>query len=174
MKTMTPGDYTFTVVVDSSERFYIAHVPPGYDGRAPVPVGMMLHGGGGTAKGMMAYTGWSRKADEKTFIAVYPEATRPDLSQPASWQNSPTWNDGSLRFEAGGKAFAASAVVLPTRVASMAASTEFFTLLYHSFSCFVGSLPTTKVRYPQEGYPMYLVPHRGTWKTSPYSIRLSR
>lgn len=103
LKTMAPGDYSFVIEIGGSERFYIVHVPLSYNGKTAIPVGIMLHGGGGTAKGMMAYTGWSQKADEEGFLAVYPEATRQDPSKPASWQNPPIWNDGSARYEAGEK-----------------------------------------------------------------------
>ena len=68
----------------------------------PVPAVIMFHGGGGTARGAMRETGWARKADAEGFLAVFPEATPPDPTQPARFgSNGQIWNDGSGRFHAG-------------------------------------------------------------------------
>jgi len=103
LKSVPPGDYSFVIKIGGLERFYIVHVPQDYDVKKNIPVLIMLHGGGGTAKNTMTYTLWSQKADEEGFLAVYPEATRQDSSKPASLQNPPIWNDGSTRYEAGEK-----------------------------------------------------------------------
>jgi polyhydroxybutyrate depolymerase len=49
-KQMGPGDYSLTLKVGELERRYLVHVPPQYDGKTPMPVVVMLHGGGGTGK----------------------------------------------------------------------------------------------------------------------------
>lgn len=54
------------------ERDYLVHLPPGYDAQRPLPMVVALHGAFGTAKIMERLTGFSDLADEKQFIAVYP------------------------------------------------------------------------------------------------------
>jgi polyhydroxybutyrate depolymerase len=97
-KTMTPGDHSFAIKVEDSERFYIVHVPPNYSPSKEWPVVVMFHGGGGTAEYAMEETRWNTKADQEEFLAVFPEGTRPNPSQPASFYDNPqTWNDSSGR-----------------------------------------------------------------------------
>ncbi len=59
-------------------RGYDVYVPKNYDGKAPVPMMMILHGvaGGGTASLhlMETDTGMDKLADEKNMIVVYPWA----------------------------------------------------------------------------------------------------
>ncbi len=58
----------------------------------------MFHGGGGTARLAMNDTGWPGLADRHGFLAVFPEARRPDPSRPPGFLRNPqTWNDGSPR-----------------------------------------------------------------------------
>jgi polyhydroxybutyrate depolymerase len=77
-------------------------VPKGYDGEKPLPVVVMLHGGGGRGQGAARETGWNAKADEACFLAVFPDAVPSDPTKPAKFGGNPQlWNDGSGRFEAG-------------------------------------------------------------------------
>jgi len=97
-KTMYHGDNSVELTFDGLKRRYIVHVPPGYDGVTPVPVVVMLHGGGGKARGAMEETGWSAKADKENFLAVYPEGVARDPARHASFARNPqSWNDGSGR-----------------------------------------------------------------------------
>jgi len=99
-----PGDHALTLQVGSLERHYLLHVPPQCDGRRPVPVVIMFHGGGGTGSGAMRESGWADKADQEGFLAVFPEAMPPDPTKPARFRtNGQVWNDGSGRFHAGEK-----------------------------------------------------------------------
>jgi polyhydroxybutyrate depolymerase len=99
---VAPGDHAYTIRRDNLDRHYTVHVPPGYDARKPVPVVIMLHGGGGTSRAAAIETGWSAKADQAGFLAVYPDATPPDPSKPSRFGvNGQIWNDGSGRFHAG-------------------------------------------------------------------------
>ena len=95
------GHQELTLKVGSLERSYLMHVPPTYEKTKPLPLVIMLHGMGGTALHSQRETGWSSKADAEGFIVVYPDATRPDPTQPASLRKNPqAWNDGSGRFHA--------------------------------------------------------------------------
>ena len=97
-QTMHPGDNKIELPFDGLKRGYIVHVPPGYDGVTRVPVVIMLHGGGGKARGAMAETGWSAKADKENFLVVYPEGVARNPERHASFLFNPqTWNDGSGR-----------------------------------------------------------------------------
>jgi len=94
-----PGAQTLTLSVNGLERSYIVQVPTRYDSRAPLPVVVMLHGGGGTAKGAMRETGWAQKADREGFLAVFPNALARDPMRSNSFSRNPQlWNDGSDRF----------------------------------------------------------------------------
>jgi polyhydroxybutyrate depolymerase len=55
-------------------RSYIVHLPPGYDGKMRLPVVLVFHGGGlGTATQAERSYGLSELADQKKFIAVFPD-----------------------------------------------------------------------------------------------------
>ena len=98
-----PGDHAFVIRAGGLDRHYTVHVPPGYDGQRPMPVVVMLHGGGGTGRAADRETGWSAKADEVGFLAVFPGgyAAGPVQAQPLFGTNGQIWNDGSGRFHAG-------------------------------------------------------------------------
>jgi polyhydroxybutyrate depolymerase len=103
-ETPTPGDHPLTLKAGGLERHYIVHVPRGDDGKKPLPVVIMFHGGGGTSQGAMRETGWTQKADAEGFLAVFPDATPPDPTKPGRFgSNGQIWNDGSGRFHAGEK-----------------------------------------------------------------------
>ncbi len=96
------GNRDFTLRAGGLERHYSVHVPKGYDGKKPLPVVVMLHGGGGRGQGAARETGWDAKADEAGFLAVFPDAVPSDPLKPAKFGGNPQlWNDGSGRFEAG-------------------------------------------------------------------------
>lgn len=98
------GEHSLMLKVGDMNRRYIVHVPNSYDGEKQMPVVIMFHGGGGTAKGAMHETGWAEKADREGFIAVFPEATPPDPIKPSKFgTNGQAWNDGSGHFHAGEK-----------------------------------------------------------------------
>ena len=94
-----PGDYNFTLMVGEVQRHALLHIPPGYDGAEPLPLVMMLHGGGGSSRSVAFETGWSAKADGESFIVLYPDALAEDPARPSSFLGNPQlWNDGSDRF----------------------------------------------------------------------------
>ncbi|MBA3030502.1 MAG: hypothetical protein FP816_17055 [Desulfobacteraceae bacterium] len=95
-----PSDpQSLTVTVDGVARKYLLHVPDGPMDGAPLPVVFIFHGGGGTAQGTIRETGWIAKADEYSFLAVFPEGMPPFPALPSGFSTNPQrWNDGSGRF----------------------------------------------------------------------------
>lgn len=103
-QSVKPGEHRFTIRAAGLERHYLVHVPKS-GAATPLPVVVMLHGGGGTSRGAATETGWSAKADEAGFLAVFPDAMPPDPSRPGQFRTNPQlWNDGSDRFYRGQKA----------------------------------------------------------------------
>ncbi len=92
------GPVSHTVDVDTLTRSYTVYVPAGYDGLRQRPVVVMLHGAGATGAGVIAETGWGRKADREGFLAVFPDAVRAEPASPPAFLTNPQlWNDGSGR-----------------------------------------------------------------------------
>lgn len=60
---------------DGQQRTYIVHLPSSYNSSNSYPLVLILHGGGGNARNAERMTGFSKKADEEGFIAVYPEGS---------------------------------------------------------------------------------------------------
>ena len=71
------------------ERSYVVRVPPDSTrASAPVPLVLVLHGGGGNAEVTEKMTGFTEKAAAEGFIVVYPEGTG------RFWGKLLTWNAG--------------------------------------------------------------------------------
>jgi polyhydroxybutyrate depolymerase len=66
------ADETRTLDVGGMQRSYLIHLPPGGD-RAPHPLLLVFHGGGGRGKGMVRLTRIEPIADRDGFIVVYPD-----------------------------------------------------------------------------------------------------
>lgn len=86
--SLSSGDYRRTVNSGGLERNYLVHVPPRYDGKKPLPVVLIFHGGGSNAAMTVRYTGLNDKADAAGFIAVYPNGT-------GRVERALTWNAGN-------------------------------------------------------------------------------
>ena len=56
----------------SFQRSYRIHIPPGYEGKKPLPLVIALHGAFSTAKKMEEETGMSDLADKENFLVLYP------------------------------------------------------------------------------------------------------
>lgn len=78
------------------EREYLVHLPMGAAGTDRLPAVIMCHGAGGTAKTAALATGLSEKADERHFVAIYPQAVPRDARRAVTFLRNPTfWNVGS-------------------------------------------------------------------------------
>jgi polyhydroxybutyrate depolymerase len=85
---LTQGDTTRTIEFGDRSRSYVVHVPPKYDPKRPTPVVLVFHGGASSGRHMARFCRFNEKADQETFIAVYPNGTgRSDRVL--------TWNGGN-------------------------------------------------------------------------------
>lgn len=73
--TLPPGTHYRRIEVDGQTRSYYVHVPRGIDAEQPLPVVLVLHGGGMNARWAMSFTGLNTTANAQKFIAVYPNGT---------------------------------------------------------------------------------------------------
>ncbi|MEW6185233.1 MAG: PHB depolymerase family esterase [Thermodesulfobacteriota bacterium] len=97
-----PGIQTFNLSVKGIERSYLIYVPASYNRQKPMPLVIMLHGGGGTGQAAMWETGWAEKAEKEGFIAAFPNAKAANPEKPSHFSRNPQlWNDGSDRFYPG-------------------------------------------------------------------------
>ncbi len=85
---LTPGNHSRTLQFDGRTRSWLVHVPPGYDGKQPVPVVLALHGGGSNADQLARVCGLNEKADQAGFLVVYPNGT-------GRMVRALTWNGGN-------------------------------------------------------------------------------
>ncbi|HEY1992083.1 MAG TPA: PHB depolymerase family esterase [Gammaproteobacteria bacterium] len=90
------GDPAESIEFGGMDRSYLLHLPtplPDY----PLPLVVVLHGGGGSAESMAKMTGFDAEADQQGFIVVYPDGTdkaRPFLNALGK-PGFLTWNAGS-------------------------------------------------------------------------------
>jgi polyhydroxybutyrate depolymerase len=92
----SPGPQSRSITVDGLERRYLVHIPAG-EARSR-PVVMMLHGSGGSGSWAAGETRWNEWAQNRGWVAVFPDATRPNPSHPALFFSNPAvWNDGAER-----------------------------------------------------------------------------
>jgi polyhydroxybutyrate depolymerase len=84
-EVLTPArNYTDSIQSGGLERTFLVHVPPTSNATRPMPLLIVLHGGGGTGQGMVSltYGGFNTLADNEKFIVVYPDGI------------DNQWNDG--------------------------------------------------------------------------------
>lgn len=76
---LTDRNLELELTHDGRNRFFLLHVPPAFGGlEGPLPLILVLHGGGGTAKGMVKLTQgrFNELADEAGFLVVYPQGIK--------------------------------------------------------------------------------------------------
>ncbi len=66
-------------------RTFITHIPPNYTGTDSVPLVFVLHGGGGTANGMISFSEFDLVSDTAVFIAVFPQGVVEASSGGYTW-----------------------------------------------------------------------------------------
>src|ERR1700757_1181274 len=71
----TVGDASATIRVGGRTREYIVHVPASYNGKAALPLVLVLHGATQGDANAERMSGMSTLADKERFLAVYPEGT---------------------------------------------------------------------------------------------------
>jgi polyhydroxybutyrate depolymerase len=76
------GDRDETIRSGSVQRIYHVHLPPTAPAGGRLPLVIVFHGGGGTAKGAARQYGFNQLADARGFVVVYPEGV------------DRRWNDG--------------------------------------------------------------------------------
>lgn len=60
------------LMADGTQRSFIVHVPPSYDGKKRVPVLFDFHGLSGNGMQQKSLSKWAQVADQNGFIAVFP------------------------------------------------------------------------------------------------------
>lgn len=90
------GDPLEQVQVGGADRSYLLHLPDPLPNK-PLPLVVVLHGGGGSAESAARQTGFDAMADKAGFIVVYPNGS--DRSRPLmNLMGKPgllTWNAGN-------------------------------------------------------------------------------
>jgi polyhydroxybutyrate depolymerase len=69
---LTPGDHMYDLDFGDRSRTYILHVPPGYDGKTPVPLVFDLHGFSSNGPQQLGLSGFEQVADKEGFLVVAP------------------------------------------------------------------------------------------------------
>lgn len=72
-KTLGAGDMEFTLNFDGADREFRVHAPTGYDPTVSTPVVLVLHGYTETNDAIEDITQMTPLADERGYIAVYPQ-----------------------------------------------------------------------------------------------------
>ena len=81
------GDVALAITVGDQQRTYRLGVPAAYDPGTPAPLVLVLHGAGGTAEIMSAYTAMPVRAAARGVITVTPDAVA------GNWELGPVGPD---------------------------------------------------------------------------------
>jgi polyhydroxybutyrate depolymerase len=84
-RSASAADPVVSIAVGGRTRTAVVHVPPGYTGAAPVPLVLLLHGGGGNGEQAARAYRMDPVADRENFIVAYPNGT-------SRMGNMLTWN----------------------------------------------------------------------------------
>src|SRR5689334_22516319 len=90
------GDPKVLLGYGGLERSYLLHLPTPLPDK-PLPLVVVVHGGGGSAEGAETQTGFNAMADRHGFIAVYPNGTGKShpLRAMLGKEGFLTWNAGT-------------------------------------------------------------------------------
>jgi polyhydroxybutyrate depolymerase len=87
-----PGDERVTLPFAGVDRWYLRHVPPAYDGTAPLPLVVDIHGYSEGAEIHPKFSGMGTLGDREGFVTVTPQGS----GAVAFWNTSPGSDD--VRF----------------------------------------------------------------------------
>jgi polyhydroxybutyrate depolymerase len=88
------ADITQSFTYEGIDRSYILHIPSGYNPSTPMPVVLVLHGGGGSPEGIRWTSQMNTVADREGFIVAYPGGT---AYYPLNIRGlGLVWNDGMV------------------------------------------------------------------------------
>ena len=73
LERLKPGTEVARLEHGGLTRTYLVHVPPGYDGKKPVPLVLSFHGRHGQGKDQADLTGFNDVSDRHGFLVVYPD-----------------------------------------------------------------------------------------------------
>ncbi len=95
---LVPGDHAKSLTFDGLTRFYDVHVPPGYDGTAPVPLVLDFHGYLSNKSDQADVSGFKTLSDVEGFVVVHPLGLYGSAADPeaANGLDGPSWNGGDL------------------------------------------------------------------------------
>ena len=71
-RPLEAGDQTLPLQSGGSDRPFLLYVPKGYDGKAPLPLLLNLHGSGGGGPGQMETSRMRGYADNAGFLVAAP------------------------------------------------------------------------------------------------------
>ncbi len=91
---MNTGIQKITILVRGTKRRCLIFVPTFYSENIPLPLVLMFHGAGATARWTLEETRLEEKAEEAGFLLAIPEALPPEPKKIADfWKNPPLWNN---------------------------------------------------------------------------------
>jgi polyhydroxybutyrate depolymerase len=87
-----------TLISGSTPRLYDVYAPPGYDGSAPVPLVLDVHGYTSNKTQQRVISGMKTQADLHGFLVAYPQGLFGALNDPEGFNSpaGPSWNSGDL------------------------------------------------------------------------------
>jgi polyhydroxybutyrate depolymerase len=88
---LPPGTHPLELAHGGRIRLVVIHRPPQ---PGPLPLVVMLHGAGDTARNAMTTYGWDRLGDRGGIAVATPQALRLRPDDPAGTDNPFLWNDG--------------------------------------------------------------------------------
>jgi polyhydroxybutyrate depolymerase len=74
--TLKPGDTRETVLVDTTSRSYVLHIPTKYDGSKPVPLVLDFHMGGDSGSTELSGSPYPAKTDPEGVIMAFPDGKK--------------------------------------------------------------------------------------------------
>jgi polyhydroxybutyrate depolymerase len=93
---LAAADHDHSLEFGGLTRSYKVHTPPSYDGATPLPVMIVLHGGGGHADDFIQWLKMNDTADGAGFIAVHPNGSPAGgAAIPGARQQLCVWNAGT-------------------------------------------------------------------------------